>query len=160
MSTLIVYYSLSGNTRTVATALAKQLGADIEEISCPRYTTGFWGFLKAAGDSWKGRLPAIRPLLLDPSRYGLVIVAGPIWAFHPSTPLRAFLQQYAGELRDVAFVLTHGGSAGEQSLRQMEQLVGKPPVARLTIREADIKSEKFHLAVSALAASLQTKKAA
>ena len=160
MSTLIVYYSLSGNTRTVSTALAKQLGADIEEISCPRYTGGFWGFLKAAGDSWKGRLPAIRPLLLDPSRYGLVIVAGPIWAFHPSTPLRAFLQQYAGELRDVAFVLTHGGSAGEQSLRQMEQLVGKPPVARLTIREADIKSGKFHLAVSALAASLQTKKAA
>jgi flavodoxin len=57
MKTLVPYYSLSGTTRTVATQLAGDLGADIEEIRCKRYLPGFWGYLRAAYDSARGNLP-------------------------------------------------------------------------------------------------------
>ncbi len=160
MSTLVVYYSLSGNTRTVATALARELGADIEELHCARYARGFLGFLKAGSDSWNNRLPTLPPLSRDPSRYDLVVIASPIWAFHPSTPDRAFLRQHAAKLHRIGFLLTHGGSAGEKSLREMAEIAGKPPVASLVVREAEIRSGNFRAAMSPFAATLQTKKAA
>lgn len=160
MSALVVYYSLSGHARTLATALAKELGADIEEIHCSRYRTGFSGFLKAARDSWSDRLPPISPLSRDPSQYDLVVIAGPIWAWHPSTPLRAFLRQYAAKLDQVAFLLAHGGSAGEKSLREMQQHAGKRPVGQLAVREVLIRSGKFQDAIASFATVLRMAKAA
>jgi flavodoxin len=40
MNAFIVYYSLSGTTRAVATALAQEIAADIEEIRGSRYAAG------------------------------------------------------------------------------------------------------------------------
>ena len=160
MKVLVVYYSLSGNTRTVATALARDLDADVEELRCGRYKLGGWGFLRAGYDSWRGMLPPIEPLALRPSHYELVVIAGPIWAFHPATPIRAFLNQHRTELRRVAFLLTHGGSAGERSLREMEEIAGRAPVAALVVTEADIKTQTFAGALSTFVAKLQKLEAA
>ena len=155
MNALVVYYSLSGTTRKVAATVAKGLGADIEEIRCERYSSGFFGFIRAGYDSWKGRLPPIKPLSKPLSRYGLVVIGGPIWAFHPATPLRSFLRNEAPKLGEVAFILTHGGSAAEQSLREMEQLAGRMPKATLVVREVDVRTGKFVSAVSSFVSSLR-----
>jgi hypothetical protein len=160
MNTLIVYYSLSGTTRAVAAALAQELGADIEEIRCGRYSLGFWGFLRAAYDSWRGNLPAIEPLVHAPSRYDLVLIGGPIWASHPATPVRAYLRQEASRLPSVAFFLTHGGSAGQQVLREMEQLIGRPPITTLVVREGEVRRGTFSSAVFSFAATLRMRKSA
>ncbi len=119
MKTLIVYYSRSGTTRVVARALAKDLPADIEEIHCNRYARGFSNYLLAVYESWKGKRPRIDPLAHALSEYELVVIAGPIWAFRPATPLRTFLTQERIRLRRVAFLLTHGGTAGDRSLGEM-----------------------------------------
>jgi len=160
MKTLIVYYSLSGTTRAVATALAKELGADIEEIRCSRYWPGIWGVLKAGYDSWNGNLPPIEPLGYAPSRYELVVVGGPIWAFHPATPVRAFLQQEGSQLSSMAFLLTHGGSAAERSFHEMEQLAGRAPKGCLVVREKDVKEGKFGAAIASFARGLEKSMAA
>jgi flavodoxin len=160
MTVLIAYFSLSGTTRNVATALAKELAADVEEIRCARYSPGIWGSLRAAYDSWKGNLPSIEPLEHVPSRYDVVVLGGPIWAFHPATPVRAFLRQEASRARNLAFFLTHGGSAAEQSLREMEQIAGRAPIATLVVREADVKKGKCAALVSSFASELRNKQAA
>ncbi len=160
MTVLIAYYSLSGTTRSVAVALAKELSADVSEIRCARYSPGFWGSLRAAYDSWKGNLPSIEPLEHAPSRYDVVVLGGPIWAFHPATPVRAFLRQEGSRARNLAFFLTHGGSAAAQSLREMEQIAGRAPLATLVIREADVKTGKHAALVSSFASALRDKQAA
>lgn len=157
MATLIVYYSLSGTTRTVATTLAQQLGADIEEIRCRRYA-GFWGSLRAVYDAWAGKVPSIEPLNRPLSDYDLVVIGGPIWVFHPATPVLAFLGREAARLSTTAFFLTHGGSAGPESLRAMEQRAGRAPVGTLLVRAADVKSGKFRSAVSSFASTLRAAK--
>ena len=86
MKVLVVYYSLSGNTCQVATVLARDLGADVEELHCGRYSLGGWGFMRAAYESWRGTLPPIEPLTHALSQYELVVIAGPIWVWHPATP--------------------------------------------------------------------------
>lgn len=160
MKILIVYYSLSGTTRTVATTLAKELAADIEEIRCDRYRPTPWGAVRAAMDSWRGRLPAIAPLVHAPAGYGLVVLCGPIWAFHAATPVRAFLRQEASRLQGIAFLLTHGGSAAERSLHELEALAGKAPTIATVVREADVKAGRFSATVSAFADALRPAKAA
>jgi menaquinone-dependent protoporphyrinogen IX oxidase len=153
MTVLIAYYSLTGTTRAVATALARELGGDLEEIRCRRYEPGTWW--QAAYDSWRGHLPEIEPLAHDPTRYDTVILGGPVWAFHAATPVRAFLRQQATRLGKVAFFLTHGGSASERSLREMALLAGRKPIATLVVREAEVKNARFAPAVSAFAAKLR-----
>lgn len=73
MKTLVVYYSLSGTTRTVARAIAKEFDAYVDEIRCARYQPGFWGFLRAGYDSWRDRLPAIEDLKHAASAYDLIL---------------------------------------------------------------------------------------
>ena len=160
MRALVIYYSLSGNSRAVATALANALGADIEEIRCSRYAPGIWGALKAGYDSVRGKLPPIAPPTCSASRYELVVIGGPIWAFHPATPVRAYLQQEKARLPTVAFLLTHGGSAAAQALREMEQLAQRRPKATLVVREADIKSGGFNSAIAGFAGALRKASAA
>jgi hypothetical protein len=162
MKALVVYYSLSGNTRSVATALVRELGADadIEELRCDRYSPGAWGYIRAASDSWRGRLPPIGPLAHKISDYELAVVAGPIWAYHPATPVRSFMQRERTGMPRVAFVLTHGGAAGERSLREMESIVGRAPVATLLVTERDIKAQTFSSAVSTFAVKLRNARTA
>ena len=155
MKTLIIYYSWSGWTRIVAAALAKELGADIEEIRCGRYAPGFWGRIRAMVDGWQGHLPVIEPLSHLPSSYDLVAIGGPIWVFHPATPVRSLLRQQAAKLPKVAFFLTHGGSAAEQSLREMQTLAGKVPAASIVIRDNDIKNGSFVRALTSFAETLR-----
>jgi flavodoxin len=155
MKALVVYYSLSGNTRTLATALARDLAADTEELRRPRYASGVWGYMRAGFDSWKVNLPAIEPLAHMPSQYELVVIAGPIWASHPATPVRTFLKQERTQLPLVTFLLTLGGSAGEHSLREMEEIEGQAPVAKLIVRQRDVKGRTFASALGSFEAKLQ-----
>jgi hypothetical protein len=160
MKTLILYYSLSGTTRRVSTQLAGDLDADIEEIRCKRYLPGFWGYLRAAYDSWRGNLPPIDPIAHSVSRYDLVVIAAPIWVSRPATPVRAVLKLERERLPRVAFVLTYGGSGAIRSLGELEAIVGRGPIATLVVREQDVKPQKIASAMSSFEVRLQQARAA
>jgi hypothetical protein len=156
MRTLVVYYSLAGTTRSLAQALARELGADIGEIRCPRYQPGPWGFLRAAWDSVAGRLPPIEAPELTVGAYDLVLVGAPMWASHPATPVRAFLRREAGRLPPrVGFFLTLGGSPAAKALDEMAALAGRRPVAAVAVRDKEVKSGEV---AAALAVFRQTAK--
>jgi Flavodoxin len=160
MQALVVYYSLSGTTRSVATALAKELGANVEQIRCSRYSMSPLGFIKAGFDSWANRLPHTGPLLHTSSVYDLVVVGGPMWAFRAATPARAYLRQEAGRFRQVAFFLTMGGSPPEKAFAEMEALAQQAPLATLALSEGDLKAGKLDSAAPAFAARLLARQAA
>jgi hypothetical protein len=160
MKILVVYYSLSGTTRTVAHAIAQELGADIEEIRCADYQPGFWAFLKAAYDSWSDRLPEIDDVKYAVAAYDLVLVGGPMWAFRAATPIRAYLRNEAGSLPDVAFFLTHGGAPAQKAFREMQALAIRAPVSTLVLRDRDVKAGLSKPAVASFAAALRRPQAA
>ena len=157
MKTLVVYYSLSGTTRTVAQSIAQELDADVDDIRCARYRPGFWGFVKAGYDSWRDRLPAIEELKHAASAYDLVLVGGPMWAFRAATPVRAYLRKEAGGLPNVAFILTHGGAPADKAFREMQVLAAREP---LVVRNQDVKAGRFASAVASFAAALRVPQAA
>jgi len=53
--TLILYYSLTGNTKAGCEALQKELGASIVEIKDLKKRSGKWGFFKTAIGSLVGK---------------------------------------------------------------------------------------------------------
>jgi hypothetical protein len=160
MRALVVFYSLTGTTRRVARALAAELGADLEEIRCPSYYRGFFGFWRAGYASWKSKIPEIGPPQHDPSKYDLVVVGGPVWAWNVCTPVRAYLTRAAGRLPAVAFFVTVGGVGFEQALATMEALAPRNPAATLTQRTEDFNRGTDHTATASFAAALRRTKAA
>jgi hypothetical protein len=160
MKTLVVYYSLSGTTRTVAQAIAQQLDADVEEIRCVRYRPGFWGFIRAAYDSWSDRLPEIDDVKYAVVDYDLVLIGGPMWAFRAATPIRAYLRNEAVGLPNVAFYLTHGGAPAQRAFREMQALANRAPVSTLVLRDQDVKAGLSNPAIASFAADLRRPQAA
>ena len=135
---LVVFYSRSGNTRRVAHAIAEELHADVEEIIDRRDRRGLLGYLRAGRDAWRQRETPIDSPRSDPRSYDLVIAGSPVWSGSLASAMRTYLACYRNALTEVAFFLTHGGSARERVFRQMTEVAGRAPLRTLAIREKEL----------------------
>ena len=160
MRALVVFYSLTGTTRRVAQALAAALGAEMEEIRCPKDRPGFFGFWRAGHASWRSKIPEIARPERDPSHYDLVLVGGPVWAWNACTPVRAYLMREVARLPVVAFFVTVGGVGFERALATMEALAGRKPAATLVLRTEDFKRSGDQAAIADFTATLHRSEAA
>jgi flavodoxin len=140
MRSLIVYFSLAGNTRTVAERAARDLDAGIAEVHAARYEAGAFRILRAAFDGWRGRLPPIEAGGAHPEGYDFVLVMAPVWAGHAATPIRAYLAQNRGRFKRVAFLLTCGGNCPPRAFEEMAAHAGLEPEATFTLRDQEIKA--------------------
>lgn len=137
MKTLIVYYSKTGNTQLIAETLAKDLNADLEELTEIQPKKGILGWLIAGKDATLQKSAPINELKLNPKNYDLVIIGTPIWAWNVSPPVRSFLQKYKQNLKQVAFFATMGGSGDKRAFSHMTKLLDLTPIA--TTSELDNK---------------------
>jgi hypothetical protein len=161
MRSLVVYYSLTGNTRTVAERAAREFDADITEVRAPRYEHGGFRFLRAAFDSWRGRLPEIEVGGGRPDECDFVLLMSPVWAGHAATPMRAYLAQNHGKFKRAAFLLTCAGSCPPRAFEEMTALAGYEPEASFTLLDREIKgSAELPPALSSFLASIKLSKAA
>ncbi len=144
MKTLVAYYSRDGSTRKVAQSLAHEISAaDIEELGAVERYEGFLGYFKAGYDSWKGRLPAIAPVRCSPAAYDFVVIGAPLWAGHAATPIRSYLKDHQGEFKRTAVFVTHGGSSPVRALKEISELAGQTPVAKMSVRTKAISDGTF-----------------
>jgi flavodoxin len=148
MKTLIVYYSRTGTTRKVAQKLAKELKADTEELKdLAGSRLGIKGWLISGKESTLKKLPLIKKLNKDLTKYDLIVIGTPVWAFTMASPVRTFIKDYKGEFKKVAFYCTSDGSP-KNTIKNMEELSEKKAVARVELnrKELDKNTEKDKLA--------------
>ena len=153
MKTLIVFYSRTGCTRMAAQALAVQLGADMEELKETADRSGPMGYLSGGRDAMQKRPAVLLPTARQPADYDLVIIGTPVWAFTMCPAVRTWLLREAAHIRRAAFFCTQGGSGADRTMLHLEQLIGRPPVARLTLRDKDIRAQTCADALAAFAAA-------
>ena len=110
MKTVVVYYSRFGTTRTVAKAIAEELGAELREIQAAREC----GFLGMAFRSLFGIRMPIRPMNLDFTGADQIVLCTPIWAGRPANPVRTFLQEAKLEGKKASGDL-HRGNWGKRA---------------------------------------------
>jgi flavodoxin len=161
---LIVYYSRTGYTRTVAGAIASAIGADVEDVNDRRDRCTFWGYLRSAREAIKKQTIEILPPAYDPSRYDLVVLGTPVWAGNICSPLRSYIAAQRTRLPRVAFFCTQGGSGAQKVLGDLTALCGKAPVASLVVTDRQINqhaySDDLGRFVKAVTTALSTRVAA
>ena len=158
MRTLIVYYSRTGVTATIAKALASSLGADMREIRCDRYASGILRYLLAGYDSVRGSLPEIVMPDFTADHYDLVLIGTPVWTSHPALPIRAFLDNKPELPARVAVFLTHGGHSPQKTcIEELAAMLPVPIEASLTFNSAQVSAGKFAYDVRYFAGELENR---
>ena len=150
MKCLVVYFSNSGRTRSVAESLARELSADIEEIleRKPRpplldeegKPTGGSSMPHAAGPAMLGIGSAINQSSANPSDYDVVVIGTPVWVGSLVPAVRSYIKRHRKQLKTVAFFCTAGNAEKLRVFSQMEKLVKHEPVATLAVQSDDVKA--------------------
>ena len=111
MKTLIVFYSFSGRTRTIAQELAAKEAFDVTEIKTAKtigklkaYTAGIFASIK--GKPWP-----ISPIDAELTDYDRLVLLAPVWADNPPPAFNALLEQLpSGKSIDIQMVSASGKS--------------------------------------------------
>ncbi len=158
MKKLVVFYSRTGNTRSVAQEVSKLIDADVEEIHDTKNRKGIIGFILSGMDARRKGRAKLREREKDPSLYDLVIIGTPVWAYNISTPVRTYIDDNKSCFRNVAFFCTSGSSDSKYALRvfsDMKDLCGKEPVALLNLAAGELKGE-YTAKVKEFASAIQS----
>jgi flavodoxin len=103
MKTLVVFYSLTGKTRLVAQAVAKEMKADLVEIeeTKPRKMGIF--LIGATIAARRGKASEIKPVSTNVSKYDRIFIGSPIWGARCAPAVNSFVANT--NLKDKKLVL-------------------------------------------------------
>ena len=137
MKKLIVFYSLDGNTRFIARAIAESTGADMMELQ-PRVQPELKGFMKYL---WGGRQVFMKekPQLLsfqkNPQDYDLIFIGTPVWAFTYAPALASFFELIKLQNKKIALFCCSGGGKGKTLENMKKMLAGNEIVGEIDFVE-------------------------
>ncbi|MGI6222871.1 MAG: flavodoxin family protein [Prevotella sp.] len=114
MKTLVVYYSLTGNTESIAKQIADKLGADIEKIDVVRPYEGSYQQIvdEANNEVQREYQRPIKPLKHSLKDYDRIIVGTPTWWYKMSSPILTFLSNNDFTGKTVVPFMTNAGWPG------------------------------------------------
>jgi len=115
---LTVYFSWSGHSKTLATAIQKTAGGELVEVKpTTAYTSDYNEMLKIATAEINtidnsGTYPSIQTSIENFDKYDIVFVCTPLWWSRMSTPMQAFLHNHSQKLskKKIALVVTSASS--------------------------------------------------
>ena len=126
MKTLIVYYSLEGNTDFVAKRVAAGVQADLlrlEPVSAYP-NSGFKKFFWGGKSAVMAETPALRPYSLRLADYDRVVFGFPVWAGRVTPPLRTFIRENDLSGKRVAAFACQSGAGAEKALDRLRASLG------------------------------------
>ena len=120
--TLVLYYSLTGNTQAVAEEIANRLGADIEGIACvDPYDTNFQACIqRCMQEREQGALPDIQPVNADLSQYDIIFIGYPVWFGTYAPPVITFLNNADLSGKKIVPFCTFGSGGLESSIADLK----------------------------------------
>ncbi len=127
---LVLYYSQTSNTKTVAQEIATRLNADIEEIALVEpYDTAFQATIdRCKADREKGILPEIKPLKVNVADYDTIFLGYPIWFGTYAPPIASLLEKVDLSGKWVMPFCTFGSGGLESSVKDLTE---KQPDAKI-----------------------------
>lgn len=126
MKTLIVYYTLEGNTHYAAKKIASLLDADMLRImpvkTYPR--KGFRKFLWGGKSAVMAETPELEPYTFDASAYDRIVFGFPVWAGNVTPPLRTFIKENDLSGKRFAAFACQSGAGAEKAFEKLKTALG------------------------------------
>lgn len=115
MKCLIVFYSLSGNTKFIAESMAAAVGADLLELKIlkPIEGGGFMKYFLGGRQAIKKEKPELLPLGKNIADYDMLIIGTPVWAFTFTPAIRSFLTNEKITSKKIALFCCCDGMPGK-----------------------------------------------
>ena len=111
--TLVVYYSLSGNTKQIAANIASKAKAEVFEIKTTEpMQEGLKFHLEIKQQLKNKKYPSIQEKLPDFNDYDTIFVGFPVWWYTMATPVFEFLQRADFKNKKVVPFSTQGSNYG------------------------------------------------
>ena len=129
--TLILYYSQTGATETVAQELQSRLNADMEAIVLEEPYSGTYGetIARVAKERESGVLPELLPLKADIAKYDTIFLGYPIWFGTYAMPIASLVGEYDFEGKHVVTFCTFGSGGLEAAIQDLQKALPTAKVA-------------------------------
>lgn len=111
---LVAYFSHSGTTRTVATALSEETGADLFEISPQQEYSDV--YRQSNREIRNDERPALSDTVENMEEYDIVFVGYPVWWHATPAPVNTFLESYDLSGKLIIPFCTSGGSDIDETM--------------------------------------------
>ena len=121
---LVVYYSHSGNTESIANAIHKKVGGDIFEIELVEpYTDNYNDLVEQAKEDLKnGNLPALKDNVKDIEKYDIIFIGSPNWWGTIALPVMSFLKENNLSGKKIIPFITNGGGGKQNTIKDLIKL--------------------------------------
>lgn len=125
MKRVVIYYSLSGNTKAAAETIAAALSADTVAITTkrPLPKAFFLQIMTGGMYSTFGMKPAILGLPQDLSAYEEIIIGTPVWAGKHAAPIHTLLSVPGVRDKVTAVFTVSGGGENPNCLAGLKKLL-------------------------------------
>ena len=122
---LILYYSQTGATASVANQLKSFMEADIEEIICENpYSGDFETTIeRCKKEREKGEIPAIKPIKSNVQKYDIIFLGYPIWFGTYAPPIASLIENAHFEGKMIVPFCTFGSGGLESSVEELEDFL-------------------------------------
>ena len=111
-NTLILYFSMSGNTETVANYIHEEIGGDIVKLETVQtYPEDYDELVDYAREEQRDNTrPELKRAIENIEQYDTIFLGYPNWWGDMPMPIYSFLDQYDLSNKTIAPFITHGGS--------------------------------------------------
>ena len=129
---LVLYYSETGSTKTVALELQKQLNADIECIECVEPYSGKFQETIQRGqrEMQSGQMPAIKPLKSKIADYNVIFIGYPIWFGTYANPIATLVKENQFEGKTIVPFCTFGSGGLNTSAEALKKALPKADIKK------------------------------
>jgi len=142
---LVLYYSQTGATATVANEIKSALNADIEEVICEDPYDGDFGATieRSQKERENGELPVLQPITVDIQTYDVIFLGYPIWFGTYALPIAALLKEENFDGKVIVPFCTFGSGGLESSTRDLKAQLAQSEIKEgFGIRNARLKYTK------------------
>lgn len=114
LNACVVFYSYTGVTRGVAMQIQGACGCDLVEVKTQKEYSSFTAYTTGVLRSRKCACDLIVPEKINVSRYDLLIIGTPVWAWKPAPAINAAVRVLRGcEGKRAVIFVTNRGQPGE-----------------------------------------------
>lgn len=123
-NSLVIYYSLDGNSKFIAEEIKNTLNCDILELkpikdlnpNSFKLSKYFWGGKQIL----MNQMPSLNPYTVDFSKYDNLFIGSPIWAGTYAPALKTFFNENNITGKNIGLYCCHGGGSSKQIFENFE----------------------------------------